>query len=336
MRWTMMLAALALGASCATTPNEGRPLCYAEVSAQERSFPTPDTWYSLLLHGYDARLGAVPRPATDCAGSPVVWQEPTPDECREPGPRPEPLPVKERLTEEDLALETLRANVRLVWVLTRRFTNGEALGPIALVETTDKGFEVKALGSLRGLPRNALMRLEKVGDTQVLLVEGEACTSEEPQVCRRAARLLPLRRGRFFAEPISDGSRSCLGSTWLPLSREQRFELPNGLIRRFELTTTLTFNPESIGVQEQVTVSDSDPRQPSIPERLFRRAQAERTLRVESSVLTGSAPSLWIRMVEQQLTAGARSLPDKFILPSPAAPEPPQASSTPKPDGAQK
>ncbi|WNG34318.1 hypothetical protein F0U61_12270 [Archangium violaceum] len=322
MKRRLLVAALALTTplvGCATVP---RPqLCEAAVNPRERSFPTPDTWFGLLLHGFDAKHGAAPRPPVDCSGAPVAWEEPSADECREAGPQPKPLPPKERLDEKDLISVTTQANERLVWVITRRFDNGEGLGPVALVETTKKGFSVRGLGSLRGMTENVQLRIEHVGSTDVLVAEGDACTTEEqPQVCRRAARILPLRNGRFFAEAVSDSERACLGAGWFPLAREQIFEMPSGLRRKFELTSTLVFNSDSITVQEQVSVSDSDPKQPSIPERLYRRAQNERKLTVEDNVLVGSAPSLWSRMVELQVAAGAKPVPAKPLV----APEPPK------------
>ena len=307
---TLLLGCLV---GCATVPRPA--MCEAAVSARERSFPTPHTWFGLLLHGFDAKRSVAPRPSMDCSGAPVAWEEPQADECREAGPQPTPLPPSEQLTEEDLVLETLQANQRIAWVITRRYLNGEGLGPVALVETTKTGFTVRALGSLRGLTQNVRMRLERVGGTQVLVAEGEACTQEEPQVCRRAARILPLRGGRFFSEAVSGADRTCLGAAWFPLSREQTLELPNGWRRKFELTSTLSFGADAISVQEQVAVSDSDPSQPSIAARLYRRAQNERKLTVEDNVLVGSAPSLWTRMLEQQLVAGARPLPDRSTQP---------------------
>ena len=332
MNRRLLVAALAVSTlvGCATVPKAR--LCEAEVSAQKRSFPTPDTWFALLLHGFDEKRGTVPRPPVDCSGAPVAWEEPAADECREPGPQPTPLPPKERLTEEDLVLETTQANERLVWVITRRFSNGEGLGPVALVETTPKGFTVRGLGSMRGMTENVRLRMEHVGSTDVLVAEGDSCTQEEPRVCRRAARILPLRSGRFFSEAVSDSERKCLGAAWFPLSREQVFELPSGLRRKFELTSTLTFGADAITIQEQVAVSDSDPKQPSIPERLYRRAQNERKLRVEDNVLVGSAPSLWVRMEEQQLLAGAKHLPDKpAVAPLPPKEEPKATANKPLP-----
>ncbi len=320
MKRTLQVSAVALSllAGCASVPKPA--MCFAEAGPNARSFPTPDTWFALMLHGYDKDTGAAPRPAVDCAGAPVWWQDPAADECVEAGPDSLPLPPPEKLTEEDLVLETLQASQRLVWVITRRFTNGEALGPVGLVETAEEGFRVQALGSLRAMPKNAKLRLERVEGQSVLVAEGDACvTTHGEEVCRRHARIMPLRGNRFFTESVSDTkSRACLGAAWFPLSRELTFELPNGLRRKFELTSTLSFGEEGISVQEQVQVSDSDPKQPDVAPRLYRRAQDVRTLELADNALVGNKASLWSRMVEQQVRVGARPLAEQPVYALPA------------------
>ena len=329
MKRTLQASAVALSllAGCASVPKPA--MCFAEAGPNARSFPTPDTWFALLLHGYDKDTGAAPRPAVDCTGAPVWSQDPAADECVEAGPDALPLPPPEKLTEEDLVMETLQAGRRLVWVVTRRFTNGEALGPVALVETTEQGFRVDALGSLRAMPKNAKLRLEKVQGANVLVAEGDACTTEGEEVCRRHARIMPLRQNRFFTESVSDKARACLGAAWFPLSREITFELPNGLRRKFELTSTLTFAEDGISVQEQVQVSDSDPEQPDVAPRLYRRAQDMRTLVLADNALVGSKASLWSRMMEQQVRVGARPVPEKpiYALPEKKKPAPSEADT---------
>ncbi|WP_147443537.1 hypothetical protein [Corallococcus sicarius] len=333
-----LLTAVALGllVGCATTAPAPR-LCQKDAGFNERSAPTPDLWFALLLHGYDKDRNVVPRPAVDCSGAPVVWQDPNQDECREPGPPSEPLPPPAQLTEQDLVLETLQARERLVWVITRRYTNGEGVGPVARVHTTETGFSVEALGTLRALPLHAKLRMERVAGTEVLVAEGDACTTDasEEQVCRRAVRIMPLRSHRFFGEAVSSKDKACLGAAWFPLSRELSFTLPNGLRRTYELASTVSFKSDGITVQEQVQVSDSDPKQPAVAPRLYRRAQDHRELTVQDSVLTGSAPSLWVRMIEQQVLAGAKPLPEQVVVPLEAPPEPkdsaPKTASGAKP-----
>ncbi|WP_224247239.1 hypothetical protein [Hyalangium gracile] len=297
----------ALLTACASKPQPR--LCVAEAVMSERIVPRPDDWFALLLHGFDRDQGVAPSPSVDCSGVPVVWQEPQAEECREPGPEAKPLPPPERLTDEDLVVETVRADLRLVWVVARRFSNGEGLGPVGLVERNREGFVVRALGSLRAYPRQSRLRLEQAGEVTVLIAEGEVCTDEAPPTCRRMARVLPLRKGRFFAEAVtSEGNGSCMGPAWFPLSREQVFVMPNGLHHKIEFTSTLSVKPEGIVLNEQVAIFIRDPNQPSIPPQSYRRAQAQRVLSVRDTRLVGTSPSLWVQMVEPELLAGAKPL----------------------------
>jgi hypothetical protein len=299
----------ALLTGCAAQP--ASRLCVAEAAMDAKVIPTPDDWFALLLHGFEREQGLAPRPALDCSGSPVIWQEPQAEECREPGPEAKPLPPT-RLTEEDLILHMVQAPVqadlRLVWVVARRFENGEGLGPVGLVERTEQGFVVRALGSLRAYPRDAQLRLESAGDFTVLVAEGEVCTDAVPAVCRRMARVLPLRQGRFFSEAVVNGDGACLGPAWFPLSREQVLVLPRGLHRKIEFTSTLAVKPEGIVIDEQVAMHDLDPNQPSMPPLLYRRSQAQRVLKVKDARLVGTGPSLWVRLMEPELLAGAKVL----------------------------
>ncbi|HVG58968.1 MAG TPA: hypothetical protein VNA24_10455 [Hyalangium sp.] len=295
----------ALLASCASRPQPR--LCIAEAEMADRIVPTPDDWFALLLHGFSREQGVASSPTVDCSGVPVMWQEPQVDECREAGPEAKPLPPKGRLTEEDRILETVRADLRLVWVVAKRFSNGEGLGPVALVERAQEGFVVRALGSLRAYPRQSRLRLEQAGNITVLVAEGDVCTGDAPPVCRRMARVLPLRQGRFFAEAVTSSSDgSCLGPAWFPLSREEVLVLPNGLHRKVEFTSTLSVKPEGIVLDEQVVMHTLDPNQPSMPPLLYRRAQAQRVLAVKDVRLEGTDPSLWVRLIEPELLAGAK------------------------------
>lgn len=297
---------LLLLTGCATPRKAG--MCTINVTREARPVLSADDWFDLLLHGYDREQGTAARPTLDCSGSPVVWQEPVAGECREPGLEVPLLPLAPRLTDEDLVMTTIRADLRLVWVIARRYANGEALGPVGLVERTDKGIVVRAMGSLRSFPQKSELKLVRSGDTQVLVAEGEQCTLEAPTVCRRFARLLPLRHGRFFAEAVTSQDGKCLGPSWFPLSREQVFQLPGGLHRQVVMTSTLTFDPDGIRLNEEVAMHDLDPKQPALPPRSYRRAFAERKLQVEGSRLVGTDASMWVRLVEQEERGGATAL----------------------------
>ncbi len=317
-RMSMIVSAgLLLLSGCAAQQKPG--MCFMEVPREARPVLSAEDWFALMLHGFNRDQGTVARPTLDCSGSPVVWQEPVADECREAGPEVIPLPPSKQLTDEDLVIATVQADLRLVWVIARRFSNGEALGPVGLVERTDKGIIVRALGSLRSFPQHSTLQLKRSGGVEVLVAEGEQCTSEAPQVCRRFARLLPMRHGRFFAESVTSAEGKCLGPTWFPLNRELVLELPNGLQHKVKQTSALKFSDKGIVVNEQVTLYEVDPKQPAMTPRLFRGAQAERKLWVENNRLLGTTSSLWIKLVEQELMEGAR----------PLAPPPQAIKSTP-------
>jgi hypothetical protein len=301
-----MIASVSLLLLAGCAARQKPELCFKEVTREERPVLSAEDWFALLLHGFDRERGTAARPTLDCTGSPVVWQEPVSDECREEGPQVVALPPSERLSDEDLVMETVQADLRLVWVIARRFSNGEALGPVGLVERTDEGIIVRALGSLRSFPRHSRLELKQSGDAKVLVAEGEQCTTEAPQVCRRFARLLPLRHGRFFAESVTRQDGKCLGPTWFPFGRVQLFDLPNGLRRKVEQTSTLKFVPEGILLNEKVEMHDLDPNQPEMPSRTSRSSEAKRLLQVQGNRLVATEPSLWVKLVEQELLAGAK------------------------------
>ena len=286
-------------------------LCYVESPRQERTLLTPTEWFALLAHGVDPKKGTVSRSVIDCSGVPVAWKEPDAHECREAGSDATPLPPPDHLTTEDVVMETLQANLRLVWIITQRYSNGEGLGPIALVERTDDRITVRALGSLRSFPRKAHLRLERSGDAHVLVAEGAQCTDEPVPVCRRFVRILPMRNGRFFAESVTSEDDKCLGPSWFPLKRQVVLDLPGGLQRRVELTSTLEFGSGSVAIDESVAMDDLDPKQPLLQPQPYRRAHSKRELRVEGNRLVATDASLWIRMMEQEVLVGAQLVKEK-------------------------
>jgi hypothetical protein len=318
----VVCAGLLLLSGCAASRKSG--MCFVGVSREVRPVLSPDDWFALILHGFDRELSTVARPMLDCSGSPVVWSAPVDDECPETEPEVTPLPLADRLTEGDLVMETLQADLRLVWVIARRFSNGEALGPVGLVERTDQGIIVRALGSLRSYPHQAKLRLERSGGTDVLVAEGEQCTQEEPVSCHRFARLLPMRNGRFFAEAVTSKAGKCLGPAWFPLGREQMLDVPGGLRRKVQQSATLKFVPEGILLSEEVSMQDIDPKRPSLPPRAYRRAQAERLLHVEGSRLVSTETSLWGQLIAQEMRGGATPIEPMLL----AAPQPPKVPPT--------
>jgi hypothetical protein len=254
--WAAAGAAALLVAACAgkkpkadpytcritTTMNAGQPLA-------ERTLPAA-FWLALLVRGYHAS-GVFPRPVQDCTGGAVEW---TADAC---GAGPSGPPVAANmLTERDLVISHAGGGRRLVWAITDRFANGEAQGPVALAHLDPQGVAVTTLGTLRAYGARAQLRLEKVGDGQVLLAEGEACTDEsDPRTCSRGIRVVPATQWRFAPTYVSDAAGRCLGRAFFPLRAEGT--RGQGTRRKsYRLQASVSVTADGVAVQEQIAISE--------------------------------------------------------------------------------
>lgn len=275
--------------ACAGAQRTG--LCFT-ASAPD----APETWRELLLYGYDPKTKEVPRPALDCMGTPLFVQPLDADRCGESGPALQSLPPAP-LTDGDVAVGTTPDGKKLVWVKSRQLANGEAVGPVALVEPQGKGWSVRALGTLQAFGENPKLSLQSSGGTSLLVAEGERCDpTKKGTPCARTVRLLPLRGNRFIPEPLSRPEGGCAGAAVFHMYRLETTPQPSGWRREHELTSTLTFGPQLIAVHEQLLVSDRDPKQGDTPPRVIRRAQLDRTVRVEGRRLVTDDESLWMRV----------------------------------------
>lgn len=293
---TLLAASALVLHACATTPKPVTGVCSQVLPRSDGSSGAREThpeWFALLLHGYDGTPGFFTRPLSDCTGTPLLWAGEG-NACEEVARFGEPLPATP-LGARDLLLTEVRPGLSLAWAVTRRFTNGEGLGPAALVETTAHERIVHAVGPLRAKTEAAL-RLETVGHTQLLVAEGAFCPDGDAAPCERTVQIVPRRNNRFIAEPFIDDRGACVGPAVFHLFRTRTVKLPTGWERRFELSTAVSFTPTAIHAQEQMVVKDSDPRQPGTPPRIFRKAQNERTVRVERNRLVTTGPSLWGRV----------------------------------------
>jgi len=309
LRW-LAVALVAAGAGCKTDKPVRDPvvraLCFSELPATMKVISPavwkPEALFQLLINGYDPSTGRVSQPPTDCMGTPILFQDPAPGDCTEVAPQGEPLPLQP-LTVEEMIVTEMRLDLKLVWAVVRRFSNGEAMGPVALVEATPRGLAVRALGTLKAMPKSARLRLERIGGVEVLLVDGERCWGEEPKrMCQRSVRLMPLRGNRFVAETLSGPDGKCMQAANIALSRTATQTLPSKWLRRYEYTSALTVAPDGIRVAEQITSKDSDPKQPSTPSRVHRTAQDERLIQVSQGGLKVDKPSVWRLLVEPGAT----------------------------------
>jgi hypothetical protein len=243
----------------------------------------------LLLRGYDPATRRGTSPALDCTGAQVLWEGPalTCDDGSSAAPAP-PRP----LGDDDVVSSPVAEEVALVWITATRYPTGDALGPVALVVTHRGHVRVKALGALRAYPRRATLRVEKLGTLDVLVAEGEACAASDPAACTRAARVLPVRSGRFVAQPFRGEDGRCASPAWVELSRRDRRRADDGWRVR-ELTAAMSFGPAGLTIEEQVSVSALGAKPGSAPPRLLDRAQATRTVRWVDGRLVATGAPLW-------------------------------------------
>ncbi len=279
----------ATAASCGPTAAPAAAACRLPHPAPGRSrVPRPEQWFRFLVdRGLDGGTA-------DCSGTSVRWREPV--GCQEP-PEPTALLPPRPFREDDLVESRLTPTTRLVWAVTDHYADGEGLGPVALVRESATGFDVLAVGSLRARPQRAHLRLETVQAHTYLVAEGESCEIErDPSTCTRSVVLLRQADDRFVPATLVDARGACVGPARFYLALRDESALANGWRRRFELSAALDFRRDQIVTQEQVIVSDSDPRKADVPPTLVRRADAERVIRGVRDRLVVDDVSLWARV----------------------------------------
>jgi hypothetical protein len=291
-----VLAVAATLAGCAGAQHlwSRQSLCELERE-QDGPVRSHETWLALLLRGYDPATHRATTPAIDCTNVQVRWEGPVVT-CFD-GALSKTLLPDRPLGEKDVVATPLGDDIQLVWVQTSRFASGDALGPVAIVEMKPRRLIVRAIGVLRGYSTRARLRLEKLGGTEVLVAEGESCTSEDPASCQRAARVVPLRGERFATEPLVSTVGACVSAAWFDLAREEIEPLESGWKRRFRLDAALTFESDTLRIQEQLAIHDLDPHKPLAPPRLFRRAQGERTVQLLDGSMVAAGKPLWTKVV---------------------------------------
>ncbi len=296
----------ALASACSSNrprpqaPLPVRAICempVARVAAGAVPSLRADQWARLLMRNFTP--GIAPGNVSDCTGRAVAWREPQ-VRCREPAAPTSVIPQR-AIGEDDVKITRLSSNpgLRLVWVITDRFDNGEAVGPVALAEFLDQRVIVRAIGTLRTFPKRVRLRLETIGNRRVLVGEGEICENDDDlTTCRRQARLMLLSGDRFVGEPLRTQTGRCLGPARFEFAKSWTRTLDEtGWERTFELQTALQYRSNGIQVQEQVVVSDRDPRRPGVPPRIFRRAGQDRAIYIEGDTMVASDPSLWHRVI---------------------------------------
>jgi hypothetical protein len=295
------LAVLATAGACskpAPRPKPVSPLgptCVLEttlatrVEDTERSFP-PQYWFSLLAQGVRSS-GRVQRPARDCAGWAV---KSTGGRCSDPEDGGQERPF-DSLQPEHLTLAPVRGALRLAWLRTGQFGAGEGIGPVALVDLTPDAMIVKATGTLRLPDSTPKLRLETLGDTIVLVAEGDTCPNE-PDRCDHGLRVLPLRRNRFVDVPFEDDKGGCVGSSLILVRSRGTVTGPKGGDYVFE--SSVSFGTDGLDIHEQLAVQARAAAGAPV-DGFVSRVQGDRTVKLRDGRLVASGPSLLERWLGQ-------------------------------------
>ena len=328
--WIVALAAAALLACGGSeTEEDPRPICYGTHEVPDSGLVpnlSSEDWINLVVRGY--REGQTS--TQDCVGNPITWHE-TDDECDVHEPDDERDPEASELNEERVFVGRSDSVMRRpVWVVTHEFEDGDGFGPVAMTERTAQGVAVRAMGTLRMPIERARLRLRETGGQHILVADGERCPDEDEDgeetpppaagggdeegeedsepTCLRYARLMPVVGDRIMNPEIRtrDGER-CLSPAQVYLSREETVGLENGWERTFRLAASMEFRAGAVILHEQVTIEDSDPRDPGRPARLFRTTDADRIIYVRRG---GARTSNGISLFERALRAhGSTQLP---------------------------
>ncbi len=272
-------------------------VCVAETKTtlsetEVRSF-WPEDWFDLLLNNFD-RYSKIPDKKPQlCTKLPLKW--PDHSSCTVKETETSRL-ERVAVSENELVFSQLTERKRLVWAITHRFDNGEALGTIAISEFTQSGVVVHAIGSLRAPGQRVRMQLKQSGEGMVLLVEGQLCAEDSESACPRFVRAMLLRGKRFIPAPLRNKIGDCLSPAYFPLQRTLALKMDGGGVRRYAMSSSVKVNELGIVVHEQLTVHDSDPSQPESVPRLRRQAEIDRQIRVVRGRFIPESKSLWERV----------------------------------------
>lgn len=239
----------------------------------------PEQWLNVMIPAYSVERGLL---ATDldCTGQYAFANESLRGGLSIRGwPRkPEP---------EELDMRAGPDGMRVIWLRTLKFENGDEGGPIALVRGVDDRAEVYGIGSYRG-PSKTQVSPVRLGSDNVVVAQAKICP--DPDDCRKQAYFYLVRRGRLLQSAVVDLERTQI----LPSVTER------GLYARYTLRTDVNYKADGIQLLEQVRVRIlHDPSGTRDSDRDLRRVEFSRTLKVERDALFSSNDPLWERVVGQ-------------------------------------
>jgi hypothetical protein len=176
---------------------------------------------------------------------------------------------------------------------------------VALAVFDSRGVSVTTLGALRSYASRVQLRLEPLGEGQILVAEGEACADErDARSCVRGIRVVPVGKRRFVALDVSEADGRCQGRAFFPLRAEGT--VGEGTRKKnYRIQSSVNFAPEAITVQEQLTIGQTSSESADATASAVRRMTSERRITLRGGRLVAEGPSLLDRWVRQERAAAS-------------------------------
>ena len=290
------LVSLSLVAACRSVGT--LPVCPATLVSSERALEAdtrvlpPAQWLSLLVRGVDRTTMLPPADPHECSNRPVALEWPDEQSAAiDSRSAAKPLPPRP-LTDADMTFGEGPDGQVLVWARITQFDDGTALGPVALARWVERGVEVRGIGTLWAPQRRARLRIEPLGeDAQLLVADGERCTSDDLKSCTHEIYLLPLVEQRFMQASLFVED-AAIGPARVVTTERRATTLSDGWIRRSDVQRRLRLNGNTTVINELIRIRLCDPTsKPELCREEF-RAEEKRPLAWQDGRFTTSR-SAW-------------------------------------------
>lgn len=241
------------------------PVCPATLVSSERALEAdtrvlpPAQWLSLLVRGVDRTTMLPPVDPHECSNRPVALEWPDEQSAAiDSRSAAKPLPPRP-LTDADMTFGEGPDGQVLVWARITQFDDGTALGPVALARWVERGVEIRGIGTLWAPQRRARLRIEPLGeDAQLLVADGERCTSDDLKSCTHEIYLLPLVEQRFMQANLFV-DEAAIGPARVVITERRATTLSDGWVRRSDVQRRLRLSGNTTVISEVIRIRLCDP-----------------------------------------------------------------------------
>jgi hypothetical protein len=282
----LLLGGVALGAlvgACKPRKSGTPPLCSfkaaTDAEIESQTLP-PEAWLPIVSPNIDRSSMIRRGPAQDACGrgleaGPAVFEGCPPDSARVVTRPEDPVDF------DDLVLGQVAEGRMLAWAAVDDLSDGDAIGPAALLFWTTEGLDVHATGMVRGLAKNARLRLHQSSGKPVMIIDSQRCGGGEGSKCVPEVSFVPIIARKFRDLPLYDDEGTCLGRTRFELERRVDQPTEGGFTRRFELQRTVELAEEGVVLVDLVTGVEFDPADTAATSRPFRKVSTRRALELD-------------------------------------------------------